>query len=79
MKKLVIAVCVLLSACEPSAKKVNYPVLPDELKDCKIFEIVGTPSQEQLVVVRCPNAQVSTFWQTGNYKTGITNHTVVTL
>lgn len=79
MRIIIIATSIALCACKPSAKKVDYPVMPDELKDCKIFEIVGTPDQERLVIVRCPDSQVSTYWETGNSKSGDKRHTVVTL
>lgn len=53
----------VLSACTPSANEVSYPVLPDELKDCKFFRVDngGFPIR----VVRCPNSTTSATFQSG--------------
>lgn len=49
-----------LTACsfEPHARTEAFPVLPDDLKDCKFYNISN--GNTMLHVVRCPNSSVST-------------------
>lgn len=53
MKKFLIISMLLLTACSPSSqRKYGYDsIMPDELKDCKVFEINDTI--KSLYVVRC--------------------------
>jgi len=53
---LVVATVALLTGCEPSAKVRTYPVLPDELKDCKFFYLNGGDGVGSITVGRCPNS-----------------------
>ena len=69
MKKLII-IALLLTGCSNSYREVVFPVLPDELKDCKFFSITNT-SGENLQVVRCPNSSVSTSYIRGKTKTDV--------
>lgn len=64
MKKLFIcAIALLLAACsEPNFKVADFPVVPPELSDCKIFRVenkLGTV----LFITRCPNSTTSTTTQ----------------
>lgn len=45
----------MLAGCEPDAKVKNYPVLPDELKDCKFFRLADE-NGSTITVARCPNS-----------------------
>lgn len=51
-----------LAACTPSFtdKTDKFTVLPEELKDCKIYEIVGTEGGGRMTVMRCPNSSTTT-------------------
>ena len=58
-------------ACTPSYKQLDYPVLPEELKDCKIFRI-NNSAGTFLYVVRCPNSSTSTTFHSGKSTTTTT-------
>ena len=64
MKRFIlVATLASLAGCTPSATQINFPTVPDELKDCKFYEIVnGTGSR--ITVGRCPES--STTVQMGN-------------
>lgn len=73
MKKLVLmcAACLclsLLAGCENSYNTINFPVLPDELKDCKFFHVENS-SGAHVCVVRCPNSTTSTTYTAGKMRT----------
>jgi len=56
MKKILIVLgVVMLAACSPSAKQKYYPVLPDELKDCKFYRLEDGAGVA-ITVARCGNA-----------------------
>ena len=59
MNKLIL-LCVLLviTGCTPSASQLDFPVLPDGLKDCKFFYI-RDGSGSSITVARCPNSATS--------------------
>ncbi len=71
MKKLIfITLCAtLLMGCTPSATVKSYPVMPDELKDCKFFLLIDDIGAH-IVVARCPN---STTTVKNNNKAGTTS------
>ena len=62
VKYLVILMLVLTSvACTPSYEdsKGNFTALPEELKNCKIYDIQGR-NGNRITVMRCPNSEVTT-------------------
>lgn len=60
MKKIILlAMLFVLAGCEPGARTKIYPVLPDELKDCKFF-IITDDSGGHITVARCPNSTTTT-------------------
>jgi hypothetical protein len=60
MNKLsIILIALLLCACEPSAKYVHFPVVPNEFKDCK-FARIENEQGLYLYVSRCPNSTTTT-------------------
>ena len=60
MKKLLFVVLVmLLAGCTPSAKELNFPVMPEELADCKVFRLSNS-SGNIITVARCPNSVTTT-------------------
>lgn len=64
MKLVVIALsALLLAGCSPEAQVMNYPIVPDGLKDCKFFWISNGKSGMQ--VARCPNSTTSTAYSSG--------------
>jgi hypothetical protein len=69
MKYLFIIALVVLAGCTPSAKVKDYPVLPEELKDCKFFRITDGEGSN-ITVARCPN---STTTVRKNDKSGTTS------
>ena len=60
------------STPESTATQMNFPVLPEEMKDCKIYKIFSGEENRQLIVVRCPESTTST-----TYRSGKTQKTVV--
>lgn len=74
MKKIMLIVSVLLVAgCENSYESLSYPVLPEDLKDCKFYE-VHSRGGSTLKIVRCPQSDVSMRYIEG--KRTITSMTV---
>ena len=63
MKLALVVLALMLAGCEPHAEVKNYPVVPEELKDCKFFYIVDG-NGSSITVARCPNS--STTVQMGN-------------
>ena len=64
MKRIILLSAIaLLVGCQPYAEVKTYPVLPDELKDCKFFYLSDPPGSA-ITVARCPNS--STTVQMGN-------------
>ena len=59
MNKLIL-LCVLLTmvGCTPKASQLDFPVLPDGLKDCKFFYL-RDGSGTNITVARCPNSATS--------------------
>ena len=72
---ILIIMAVALAACSPKYEEQHYPVLPDDLKDCKFYEISNGGST--IKVVRCPNSQTSTTWTQSNGKSRTTRSAVV--
>ena len=67
MKLLMVIIgVIMLTGCEPSYenKTQNFTVLPDELKDCKFYN-VRSNTGSNLNIVRCPNSQTSTTYSVG--------------
>ena len=59
MKNLVILLLsIVLLGCTPSTNQSYGFVLPDDLKDCKVYEMYD--GYKNVVVVRCPRSDVST-------------------
>lgn len=54
----------MLAACSPSYEQKHYPVLPEELKDCRFFQITSG-SGAYITVVRCPNSSTTTRYSYG--------------
>lgn len=51
---------IAISACTPSYqdKSGEFSVMPEELKDCKIFRVQGTV--QHLYITKCPHADTTT-------------------
>jgi hypothetical protein len=65
MKKIMLALCVglLLGGCDATTTEVHGFILPEGLKDCKIYRLRDGISH--ITVTRCPNSSTSTQYQTG--------------
>jgi hypothetical protein len=74
MKSWILVFAVMISGCAPSAEErtANFTVMPDGLKDCKIYRI--SDGVENITVVRCPNSST-----TSSYRIGKTKKTVTTI
>ena len=66
MKKLIgiLFAAGIISGCTNSAKEVIYPVMPPELKDCKIF-VLDKEDGRSITVMRCPNSTTSSTYTEG--------------
>lgn len=74
MKKLMfIAVLLTLAGCgDPSAKdSTDKWMLPDGLKDCKIYSL-SNGKGSYMQVVRCPNSATTSSYTQGKTSTNIT-------
>lgn len=58
-----------LAGCQPHAEKLDFPVIPDGLKDCQFFKLGQGGLGRDIMVVRCPNSSTSTTYQQSNGKT----------
>jgi hypothetical protein len=59
MKRFIlVSALALLAGCQPYAEVRNYPVIPDELKDCKFFYLVDK-NGSAITVARCPNSSTT--------------------
>ena len=69
-------IALLLVGCEPSAKDntANY-VLPEGLKDCKVYYLSDTGGNH-ITVVRCPATPTSEASTATRYPSGKTTKTV---
>ena len=72
MNKLIL-LCVLLTmvGCTPSASQLDFPVLPEGLKDCKFFYL-RDGSGTNITVARCPNSATSVVSGSKSKRTSIT-------
>lgn len=70
MRIVIVFVVALLAACQPYAKKQEYPVLPKELEDCKFYRVSDGPSY--ITVARCPNSSTAVKTSGKASKTSIT-------
>jgi hypothetical protein len=68
MKKVLIILAGLfilgLTGCDNKYSTMNFPIIPDELKDCKFYNVQNEKGQS-VNVVRCPNSATSTTYQVG--------------
>lgn len=64
--KFVLIAAIGLAACSPSGKEVtgNFPIMPEGLKDCKIYDL-QSDGGSHVRVVRCPNSSTSTSYRVG--------------
>ena len=59
-------VAIVLSGCNPSYtdKSTSY-LMPEGMKDCKVYVLDGDASSRSLTVVRCPSSDTSTTYRVG--------------
>jgi hypothetical protein len=56
---IIIALCIMfLAGCTPSANEKVWPVMPEELKDCKFYRL-GDGEGNTISVARCPNSSTT--------------------
>ncbi|OQB10759.1 MAG: hypothetical protein BWY21_00047 [Parcubacteria group bacterium ADurb.Bin216] len=56
----------LLTACGPQyVDSSDDYILPEGLKDCKVYDIRGKSSIQYLKVIRCPVSNTSTSYRAG--------------
>lgn len=53
-----------LSACSNSAKEVDFPAMPKELADCKIYYLTNDDG-DRIYITRCPDSSTSTQFKQG--------------
>lgn len=66
MKRIIILVllvfCIL--GCTPSAEEKKYPVMPQDLSDCKTYHI-SDGAGDHITVMRCPCSSTTTQFKSG--------------
>ena len=69
-------IAIVLSGCNPSYtdKSTSY-LMPEGMKDCKVYMLDGDASSKTLTVVRCHSSDNSTTYKVGksSYETVNTN------
>jgi hypothetical protein len=55
---LLIATVLCLAGCSPSAKIEDFPILPDDLKDCKFYRLTDGDGSA-ITVARCPGSNTT--------------------
>ncbi len=58
-RTLTIVLSVVLAGCSNSYTEVQFPAMPAELKDCKVFRLTNEKGA-MINVVRCPNSITTT-------------------
>ena len=53
MKYILILSLMLLTGCGPYAKETHWPILPEGLQDCKIYNL-SDGNGHAITVARCP-------------------------
>ena len=72
MKKTVTVLMLAgLAGCHNGYSESNFPLRPDELKDCYIGEL-RNETGEHITIARCPNSTTTT-----NYKSGKTTKATI--
>lgn len=54
-KLIILLSTIMLGACTPSYKSMDYPIRPEELKDCGFYGLRNSLG-DHITVVRCPNS-----------------------
>lgn len=62
-------VLILIAGCTNSAREIHFSVTPQELSDCKFYELENT-SGKHITVVRCPVSDTSTTYKAGKAMVG---------
>lgn len=77
MKYFIVLLALILCGCDPSGSEIThtYSVMPEGLKDCKIYTISN--GGREVTVVRCPNSSTSTQYTVRRGKTNASVYTVV--
>jgi len=76
MKKIMMMlVVVLMSGCTPQTTQNNSFILPQELSDCKVYDLYN--GYRNLTVIRCPKSEESEVCTT--VKSGKATHYSCTL
>lgn len=69
-------IVIALTGCDPTYtdKSTSY-LMPEGMKDCKVYKLEGDGNSKTLTVVRCPHSDASTTYKTGksSYETVNTN------
>lgn len=61
ISKLCILLIVFITGCtQPSFSEKKYLVLPDELSDCRFYNVDPGGLQNNITIVRCPNSSTTT-------------------
>ena len=53
MKYILILSIILLTGCGPYAKETHWPIMPEGLQDCKIYNL-SDGNGHAITVARCP-------------------------
>ncbi len=81
MKLTILALVGVISliGCDAYVKQTTVSVpLPEELRDCKFFQVKATAESSVLNIVRCPNSSTSVTYRSGKteYSTSTIDSTI---
>ena len=66
MKKILILITLLLLSCsKETTEHSDEYILPEGLKDCKVYTMVGGCLSAVINVVRCPSSETGTTYNMG--------------
>lgn len=67
MRKFLLLSTLLVAGCTPSAREMtaDFTVMPEGLKDCKIYRLTPQGGMGSINVVRCPLSSTTTMYSSG--------------
>lgn len=66
---------IMLSGCNPTyTDKSSSYLMPEGMKDCKVYSLEGDATSKTLTVVRCPQSETSTTFMNGKVSESVSSN-----
>jgi hypothetical protein len=66
---------VMLSGCNPAyTDKSSSYLMPEGMKDCKVYSLEGDATSKTLTVVRCQQSETSTTFMNGKVRESVSSN-----